>query len=145
MARRTKHEFKDQASQFKGTYFYANGKRKTAVARVRLYKGTGRVVVNGREAAEYFSTAEQINEMLSPLELTGDQKNFDISIMVVGGGHHSQAEACRHGISKALVVAAAENRQVLKPEGYLTRDSRIKERKKFGLKKARRASQFSKR
>lgn len=130
---------------FKGTYFYANGKRKTSVARVRLYKGTGRVVVNGMEAAEYFDTEDMVDTLVAPARLTGDEKNFDISIKVIGGGKRSQAEACRHGVAKALVVADAENRGVLKPEGYLTRDSRIKERKKFGLKRARRASQFSKR
>lgn len=145
MARRHSHDFKDQASQFKGTYFYSVGKRKRSVARVRLYKGTGRIVVNGREAKEYFSTEDMVDTLVAPLVLTGDQKNFDVSIMVLGGGLHSQAQAGRHGISRALVEADADNRQVLKPEGYLTRDSRIKERKKFGLKRARRAPQFSKR
>lgn len=135
----------NQADMFKGTYFYANGKRKTSVARVRLYKGTGRVVVNGKEAIEYFDTKNMVDIVLAPLTLTGNEKKFDVSVMVEGGGKQSQCEAARHGVSKALVVADADYRATLKPEGYLTRDSRIKERKKFGLKRARRASQFSKR
>lgn len=130
---------------FSGTYFYANGKRKTSVARVRLYKGTGRIIVNDKDPKEYFDTEEMINVFLAPLVLTNKQKDFDISVKVLGGGKQSQAEAIRHGIAKALVVADADNRSILKPEGYLTRDSRVKERKKFGLKRARRAPQFSKR
>ncbi|MBU0981381.1 30S ribosomal protein S9 [Patescibacteria group bacterium] len=131
--------------KFSGTYFYANGKRKTAVARVRLYKGTGRVVVNGKEAKDYFPTKDMLNVFMAPLVSTKNEKNFDISAKIIGGGSESQAEALRHGISKALVVAESSNRSTLKPTGYLTRDSRVKERKKFGLKRARRAPQFSKR
>ncbi len=130
---------------FNGTYFYANGKRKSAVARVRIYKGNGRVVVNGMDAKEYFGTEESLNVLLAPLVLVHAEKNFDISAMVEGGGKRGQAEAVRHGIAKALLEADADNRAALKPEGFLTRDSRIKERKKFGLHKARRAPQFSKR
>lgn len=130
---------------FNGTYFYANGKRKTAVARVRLYKGNGRVVVNGVDAREYFGTDEAVNVFMAPLVLVHAEKAFDISAMVEGGGKQGQAEALRHGISKALLEAEEGNRSRLKPEGFLTRDSRIKERKKFGLHKARRAPQFSKR
>lgn len=130
---------------FNGTYFYANGKRKTAVSRVRLYKGTGRVVVNGKDAKEYFSTEEMLNTFKAPLILAKAEKDFDISAKIVGGGLQAQAEALRHGIAKALEVADESNRGVLKAEGYLTRDSRIKERKKFGLRRARRAPQFSKR
>lgn len=133
------------ATDFKGTYFYANGKRKTSVARVRLYKGTGRLIVNDKEAKDYFSTAEMVNVAVSPLALTKTEKQYDISVKVEGGGLNSQAEAVRHGISRALVAAVPEMRATLKPEGYLTRDSRIRERKKFGLKRARRAEQFSKR
>lgn len=131
--------------QFTGTYFYATGKRKRSVARVRLYKGTGRVIVNDKDAKEYFSTADMLDIFMAPLHLTNDAKNFDISVKVSGGGLNSQAEALRHGVARALVVADADNRSVLKPEGYLTRDSRIRERKKFGLRRARRAPQFSKR
>ena len=130
---------------FAGTYFYANGKRKTAVARVRLYKGTGRVVVNGKDAKDYFTTTEMVNVFMAPLMLTKNAGRFDISAMVEGGGIQGQAEALRHGIAKALLEVDAAYRHMLKPEGYLTRDSRVKERKKFGLHKARRAPQFSKR
>jgi len=135
----------DKATTFTGTYFYANGKRKTSVARVRLYKGNGRIIVNGVDAKEYFPTEEMVNVMISPLSITGKEKAFDISIKVEGGGMQGQAQACRHGISKALVVSDADFRALLKPEGYLTRDSRKKERKKPGLHSARRSEQFSKR
>ncbi len=134
-----------EAFEFKGTYFYGTGKRKTSVAQVRLYKGNGRMVVNEKEAREYFSTDEMIDRMTAPLRTVKDDKSFDISVLVKGGGLSSQAEAVRHGISRALVAANAENRALLKPEGFLTRDSRIRERKKFGLHRARRAPQFSKR
>ena len=130
---------------FKGTYFYANGKRKTAVARVRLYKGNGRIVVNGKDAKDYFSNEEMLNVFMAPLVVTGNAKNYDISAMIEGGGMQAHAEALRHGISKALVEAEQGNRAALKPMGFLTRDSRTKERKKYGLHKARRAPQFSKR
>lgn len=134
-----------EASQFNGTYFYGTGKRKTSVAQVRLYKGNGRIEVNGVPAKEYFSTEEMIERVVAPLKLTQNDKKFDLSVLVEGGGLSSQSEAVRHGVSRALVQADAENRPVLKPEGYLTRDSRKRERKKFGLKRARRAEQFSKR
>lgn len=134
-----------EAMTFNGTYFYANGKRKSAVARVRLYKGNGRVVVNGMDALAYFGVAESINVFMAPLALIGAEKQYDISAMVEGGGKRGQAEAMRHGISKALLEVDMDNRSRLKPEGFLTRDSRTKERKKFGLHKARRAPQFSKR
>ncbi|MFT7184092.1 MAG: small subunit ribosomal protein S9 [Oceanicoccus sp.] len=134
-----------KATTFTGTYFYANGKRKSAVARVRLYNGNGRMVVNGQEAKDYFPTEEMVNVMIAPLKTTGQEGKFDISIKVEGGGMQGQSAACRHGISKALVVADAEARIVLKPEGFLTRDSRKKERKKPGLHGARRTPQFSKR
>lgn len=134
-----------EAMNFTGTYFYANGKRKLAVARVRLYKGTGRIVVNGKDAEEYFKTKEMMNVCMAPLFLTNNQKNFDISVKLAGGGLQGQAEALRHGIAKALLNYDNALRARLKPEGYLTRDSRVKERKKFGLHKARRAPQFSKR
>jgi len=133
------------ATQFSGTYLYANGKRKTAVARVRLYKGNGRIVVNGKDAREYFGTDERINVLMAPLALVHLEKSFDISAEVQGGGIQGQAEALRHGIAKALLEHDAALRGIIKPEGFLTRDDRIKERKKFGLHKARRAPQFSKR
>ncbi len=130
---------------FSGTYFYANGKRKTSVARVRLYKGTGRIVINEKDAKEYLGTQDLVDILQTPLELTKTAGDWDISVKVASGGKHGQADAIRHGIAKALIVADPEHRAALKPEGYLTRDSRTKERKKFGLKKARRAPQFSKR
>lgn len=134
-----------ESMQLSGTYFYANGKRKTAVARVRLYKGNGRVIINGVDAREYFSTDEMLNVFLAPLRLVNLEKDFDISAVVEGGGKQGQAEAVRHGISKALLEFDENLRGLLKPEGFITRDSRIKERKKFGLHRARRAPQFSKR
>ncbi len=140
-----KPETKENLSPFKGEYFYANGKRKTSVAQVRLYKGKGQVVINGQPIDEYVSVTEFINLLLDPLELTGNTSKFDISIITSGGGVKGQAEAMRHGISRALVVFDAELRATLKKAGYLTRDSRIKERKKPGLKRARRAPQWNKR
>ena len=131
--------------EFKGTYFTGTGKRKTSIARVRLYKGTGRVVVNGKTPEQYFATAERANVLMDPLHLAKASKQFDVSVVVTGGGLQGQAEASRHGVSRALVAANAENRPTLKPEGFLTRDSRIRERKKPGLHRARRAPQFSKR
>jgi small subunit ribosomal protein S9 len=131
---------------FSGTYHYANGKRKTAVARVRLYeKGSGKIVINDKEFKDWVDAKEQAEKILSPLELTGMKDKFDISVKVMGGGTNAQAEAIRHGISKALTVFDVNLRPSLKAVGYLTRDSRKKERKKYGLKKARKSPQFSKR
>lgn len=131
---------------FSGTYHYANGKRKTAVARVRLYeKGSGKIVINDKEFKDWVDAKEQGEKILSPLELTGMKDKFDISVKVMGGGTNAQAEAIRHGIAKALTVFDVNLRPSLKAVGYLTRDSRKKERKKYGLKKARKSPQFSKR
>ena len=138
-------ETKEKSTIKKGRYFYANGKRKTSVARVRLYEnGKGDIVINEKPIKEYFFGA-LIGNVTAPLKLTSTTKNFDISIKVIGGGISSQSEAARHGIAKALLEFDPELRGVLKKEGLLTRDSRVKERKKFGLKRARRAPQFSKR
>lgn len=127
-------------------YFYANGKRKTSVASVRLIsEGKGAVVINNRPFENYFPVLTDQDKVVSPLKLTGNLKIFDVSVKVNGGGVHSQAEAVRHGISKALLLFNGEYRSVLKPLGYLTRDSRVKERKKYGLKRARRAPQWQKR
>jgi len=128
-----------------GKYYYACGKRKTSIARVRLYKGTGKVVINGKDGREHIKIDELIGTMLAPLKLVKKAKDFDISAKVVGGGPTGQAEAIRHGIAKALLEFDAELRTPLKKAGYITRDSRTKERKKYGLKKARRAPQWSKR
>jgi small subunit ribosomal protein S9 len=127
-------------------YFYAAGKRKTAIARVRLYpKGKGLITVNEKPMEEYFKLITSKGIITSPLKLTGLSKDFDISVKVMGGGVSAQAEAIRHGISRALLIFNNEYRATLKKAGFLTRDARIKERKKPGLKRARRAPQFSKR
>ncbi len=127
-------------------YFYAIGKRKTAIASVRLYKdGTGIITVNGRAFEEYFPVFTDRDTINSALKMANALKTFDISAKVKGGGIHAQADALRHGVSKALLVHDLGLRAVLKSAGYLTRDSRNKERKKYGLHRARRAPQFSKR
>ncbi len=131
---------------FSGTFHYANGKRKTAIARVRLYeKGQGRIVVNGKPYKKFFTIPETHEIVQTALTLTSHLKEFDITAIVTGGGSHSQAEAVRHGIAKALCLYSHDLRTTLKRAGLLTRDARVKERKKFGLKRARRAPQFSKR
>lgn len=127
-------------------YFYAAGKRKTAVARVRLYpKGKGIITVNEMPMLDYFKMITSAGIIKSPLKLTGLSNEFDISVKVLGGGISAQAEAVRHGISRALLVYNDTLRTTLKKAGFLTRDSRVKERKKPGLHRARRAPQFSKR
>jgi small subunit ribosomal protein S9 len=128
-----------------GQYFYACGKRKSAIARVRLYEnGSGNVTINDRKFKEYFPPLERENA-LAPLKLTDNAATFDIVVTVTGGGTSAQSGAMRHGISRALIVFDPELRRTLKREGFLRRDARIKERKKPGLKRARRAPQFSKR
>lgn len=129
---------------FKGKYHYANGKRKTSVSRVRLYDGKGEILVNGKSVNEYFFGA-LIGNVKAPLKLVNLLKSFDISVKVIGGGVSSQSDAVRHGIAKALIVFDPSLRLTLKQAGFLTRDSRTKERKKFGLRGARRAPQWSKR
>jgi len=127
-------------------YYYAAGKRKTAVARVRLYpKGKGIITVNLKPMDEYFNLITSAGIITSPLKMTGLAKEFDISVKVAGGGLSAQADAIRHGIARALLIYNDSFRTTLKKAGFLTRDSRIKERKKPGLKRARRAPQFSKR
>lgn len=127
-------------------YYYGTGKRKTAVARVRLYKnGKGDLTVNGQEGAFFFKLKKLLSTLNSPLRLTSLSKKFDISVMVSGGGMVAQAEAIRHGIARALLKYDEALRTTLKKAGFLTRDPRVKERKKPGLKRARRAPQFSKR
>lgn len=129
----------------KRPYFYSSGKRKTAIARVRMYsEGEGSVSVNGQKMKEYF-TGVQIENALAPLALVGKKGDFDLEVMVQGGGKEAQSDAMRHGISRALLLADPDLRLQLKREGFLRRDARVKERKKPGLKRARRAPQFSKR
>ena len=129
------------------TMYQATGRRKSSVARVRLVPGTGRIVINKRDLDDYFGAKELVkNEVKRPLEMTGTLGQFDVLATVNGGGFTGQAGALRHGISRALCEADADAyRAMLKAAGFLTRDSRMKERKKPGLKKTRRASQFSKR
>ncbi len=127
-------------------YYYGLGKRKTAVARVRLYaNGKGTITVNDKPVEQFVKTITGHTIMKAPLKLTGTLKNFDISVKVDGGGASAQTEAIRHGISRALLVYNDTFRGTLKKAGFLTRDARVKERKKPGLKRARRAPQFSKR
>ena len=126
-------------------YFYGTGRRKKSIARVRLYPGTGMITVNGKELNEYFGL-ETMNLIVNqPFEVTGTAGKFDVVATVVGGGFSGQAGAIRNGLSRALVLADEANKAPLKAAGFLTRDPRMKERKKYGLKAARRASQFSKR
>jgi small subunit ribosomal protein S9 len=121
------------------------GRRKTAVARVYVSKGKGNIIINKRELKDYFTTATLQYKVLQPLNLTDNAKSFDIKVNVFGGGVTGQAEAVRLGISRVLVEMDEENRAILKPEGLMTRDPRMVERKKFGQKKARKKFQFSKR
>ncbi len=125
--------------------YNGTGRRKTAVARVRLVPGSGRVVINGRELDKYFGLKTLELIVKQPLELTDTLGKYDVLANVAGGGISGQAGAIRHGISRALLRVDVELRQALKKAGFLTRDSREKERRKYGLKKARKASQFSKR
>ena len=125
--------------------FYGTGRRKKSIARVRLVEGTGVVTVNGKSIDEYFGTEVLKTIVRQPLTATNTVAKYDVIAKVVGGGFTGQAGAIRHGIARALNEANSEFRPVLKVNGYLTRDPRMKERKKYGLKKARKAPQFSKR
>ncbi len=125
--------------------YYGTGRRKTSVARVRLVPGEGNVLVNGRSLPEYFGRKTLELIVKQPLNLTETLGKYDVLIKVAGGGPSGQAGAVRHGISRALLLVDAEYRPSLKKAGFLTRDPREKERRKYGLKKARKASQFSKR
>ena len=124
--------------------YYGTGRRKNAVARVRLVPGTGKVTVNGREAMDYFGRQALIDTFMAPFKVTDTEGHFDVIARLNGGGIAGQAGALRHGISRAL-LEAGDYRQELKKAGFLTRDPRMVERKKYGLKKARKRPQFSKR
>ena len=126
-------------------YFYGTGRRKSSVARVRIIPGTGNVTVNGREVGAYFGLETLKKLVNQPFAVTKTEGTFDVICTVKGGGVSGQAGAVRHGIARALLQAGDEYRAPLKKAGLLTRDPRMKERKKYGLKAARRASQFSKR
>ena len=125
--------------------FYATGKRKTSIARVWLQPGTGQIVINRKPADNYLDRETSKMVIAQPLVLTGTLGKLDVSINVLGGGISGQAGAIRHGISKALIELNPEYREVLKRAGFLTRDSRVKERKKYGRKSARARFQYSKR
>ena len=126
-------------------YYYGTGRRKSSVARVRVYQGTGSITINGRSIDDYFGLDTLKLIVRQPLALTESEGKFDIVSTVAGGGVTGLAGAIRHGLSRALLKFDPELRPVLKKAGFLTRDPRMKERKKYGLKAARRAPQFSKR
>ncbi|MBQ9710325.1 MAG: 30S ribosomal protein S9 [Clostridia bacterium] len=133
-------------SSKKKVQYWGTGRRKKAVARVRLIPGgNGTIIINGRTIDEYCDLETMKLVIRQPLVLTGTESKYDVFVNVNGGGFTGQAGAIRHGIARALIVAEPELRGAVKKEGYLTRDPRMKERKKYGLKKARRAPQFSKR
>ena len=127
------------------SFYYVTGRSKNSVARVRQFNGTGKITINGRDIDNYFGLETLKLIVRSPLALTGTEGKFDIVVNVVGGGVAGQAGAIRHGITRALMESDAELRPALKKAGFVTRDPRMKERKKYGLKAARRAPQFSKR
>ena len=129
----------------KAPEFLGTGRRKTSIARVRLTTGTGKIIVNGRALENYFSTDSLRVVALQPLTLTGMAGKFDVRVNVTGGGPNGQAGAVRHGIARALLTADANLRPALKAEGLLTRDPRMKERKKYGQPGARKRFQYSKR
>ena len=126
-------------------YFYGTGRRKNSVARVRVYTGTGKITINDRDIDSYFGLETLKLIVRSPLVLLGLEGKYDVVVRVSGGGVSGQAGAIRHGLSRALLQFDPELRSTLKKAGFLTRDPRMKERKKYGLKAARRAPQFSKR
>lgn len=139
-------EEKDLSASKKQEYLYSVGKRKTSIAQVRVYKkGEGKFIVNEKDVNKYFPTAELQERAKAPLELVGQTDKLDVTVKVLGGGPTGQAEAVRHGISRALLLLNPNFRKPLKKAGYLTRDARKKERKKPGLKKARKAPQWKKR
>jgi small subunit ribosomal protein S9 len=126
-------------------YVYGTGRRKTAVARVRLLPGDGTVVINGRPVSEYFGGTASDSAILQPFRVTDTEGRYSASILVAGGGVSGQLGAIRHGIARALVRAHPDVRRALREAGLLTRDPRAKERKKYGLKRARKAPQYTKR
>ena len=128
-----------------GNYNYGTGRRKSSVARVFIKRGTGKIVINGRDLNDFFKRETGRMIVMQPLQLTENTETFDIMVNVVGGGESGQAGAVRHGITRALIDYAATLKSVLSNAGLVTRDAREVERKKVGLKKARRAKQFSKR
>ncbi|MFA6296149.1 MAG: 30S ribosomal protein S9 [Patescibacteria group bacterium] len=134
-----------QAGDLAGKYYYGTGRRKRAIAQVRLYRGNGKFTVNKKELKVYFKNADLRDIILEPYKSVGQEGKFDTTVKVLGGGSKGQAEAVRLGISRALVVKNQTYKVPLKKSGFLTRDPRETERKKPGLKKARRAPQWAKR
>ena len=130
---------------YENNYYYGTGRRKSSVARVRVYPGTGKITINDRDINDYFGLETLKLIVRQPLALTGTTEKFDIVVRVAGGGVTGQAGAIRHGLSRSLLQFDENLRPALKKAGFLTRDPRMKERKKYGLKGARRAPQFSKR
>ena len=130
---------------YESNYYYGTGRRKSSVARVRVYPGTGKITINDRDIDSYFGLETLKLIVRQPLALTGTTEKFDVVVRVAGGGVTGQAGAIRHGLSRALLQFDENLRPALKKAGFLTRDPRMKERKKYGLKGARRAPQFSKR
>jgi small subunit ribosomal protein S9 len=126
-------------------YIYGTGRRKEAVARVRLLPGDGSIVVNGKDAADYFGGTGGLGQIRLPFRVTETEGRYSASVLVAGGGHSGQAGAIRHGIARALLRAHPDARAALREAGLLTRDPRAKERKKYGLKRARKAPQYTKR
>ena len=127
-------------------FFHGTGRRKTSIARVRLTTGPGEVVVNGRTLEEHFGNAVDLNEILLPFRVTGTEGRYNAMVKVEGGGYQGQAGAIRHGIARALLQSDPDGaRAPLRQAGFLTRDPRMKERKKYGLKRARKAPQYTKR
>jgi small subunit ribosomal protein S9 len=124
---------------------FATGRRKNAVARVRILPGTGKIEINGKDLSSYFMNPSLEQEVVAPFKITETDGKFDLYVTVMGGGLSGQAGACRHGLARALTEVDENLRPTLKKAGYLTRDPRMKERRKYGLKKARKAPQFSKR
>jgi small subunit ribosomal protein S9 len=126
-------------------YYEAVGRRKRATARVRLYPGDGQIIINDKELRDYFGRPQDWLSVTAPLKLTSNEDRFNVSVLVKGGGITGQAHAVRHGVSRALLVSDPDLRPVLRRAGFLTRDPREKERKKPGLKRARKAPQYTKR
>lgn len=126
-------------------YYEAVGRRKRAVARVRLYPGDGQIAINNASLDEYFGRPQDWRDVVAPLKLTNTDSQFNVSVLVKGGGITGQAQAIRHGVARALLVVMPELRPTLRRAGHLTRDPREKERKKPGLKRARKAPQYTKR
>lgn len=128
------------------TYHEGTGRRKTAIARVRLLSGEGEVIVNGRSLEEHFGNAVDLNDILMPFRVTGTEGRYNVMVKVEGGGHHGQAGAIRHGIARALLASDPEGARLpLRQAGLLSRDPRMKERKKYGQPGARKRFQYSKR